>query len=104
MSGGGVTPSNPLPDGKYKFDLGGGAVFAAMTCGSGIIELYAESTAEGNNINIYGATGNLQAQNGNVSIITSISEIAAQYDNFVRVEKAASSGNIADFAQYVELS
>lgn len=74
-----------------------------MTCGGGIIELYAASTGEGNNINIYGANGNLQAQNGNVSIITSISEIAAHYDNFVRVEKAAASGNIADFEQYIEL-
>ena len=99
-----MTPSNPLPDGKYKFDVGGGSVFTAMTCASGIIEIYAASTEEGNNINIYGASGNLQAQNGSVSIITAISEIASQYDNFIRIEKTASSGNIADFDQYTSIN
>lgn len=104
MKGGGVTPSNPLPDGKYKLDLSGGQNFAAMSSINGIIELYAASTEEGDNINVYSSSGVLRAQNAGERYIATISQIASQYDNFVRVEKVAESGNIADFSQYVELS
>lgn len=75
-----------------------------MTSSNGIIELYAASTEEGDNINVYSSSGVLRAQNGGERYIATVSNIASQYDNFVRVEKAAMSGNIADFAQYVELT
>ena len=95
-----MTPSNPLPDGKYKYDLGGGLNFAAMTCASGVIELYAASAEAGNNINVYSPTGELRAQTGGETIIAGISAIAAQYDNFVRVERyTMSSGNV-DISKY----
>lgn len=75
-----------------------------MSSNNGIIELYAASTAAGNNINVYSSTGELLAQTGGENVIDGITNVASQYDNFVRVEKAAQSGNIADFSQYVELS
>lgn len=103
MNGGSVTPSNPLPDGKYKYDAGGGQNFALMTALDGVIEVYAASEAEGNNINVYNANGVCVAQNMGANVLTAIATVAAQYDNFVRVERVTQSSGTVDISQYESL-
>lgn len=103
MNGGSVTPSNPLPDGKYKFDSGGEQHFALMTALNGVIQVYAASEAEGDNINVYNASGVCVAQNMGATILTAIATVAAQYDNFVRVERVTQSSGTVDMSQYESL-
>jgi hypothetical protein len=100
MNGGSVTPSNPLPDGKYKFNAGGGLNFALMTAASGVIQVYAASEDEGNNINRYNSSGVCEGQDLNAGILNAIATIAATYDNFVRVERYTMSAAAVDMSKY----
>lgn len=100
MNGGSVTPSNPLPDGKYKFDAGFGENFALMTAAGGVIQVYAASEEEGNNINVYNTSGDCIAQDMTAMILTGIATVAANYDNFVRVERITMPAGTVDMSQY----
>lgn len=103
MNGGSVTPSNPLPDGKYKFKAEGDNVFELMTASGGIIQVYAASESEGNNLNGYSATGVCVSQMQNASILTSIATIAKTYDNFVYVERTQMDSDSVDISEYETL-
>lgn len=100
MNGGSVTPSNPLPDGKYKFNTSTSGPYVAMTAADGVVQIYAQSLEEESNINVYQANGTFLAGNGGTSIVTTVAEILSVYDNFVRCERVVQTGNIADFDTY----
>lgn len=104
MNGGSVTPSNPLPDGKYKFNTSTSGPYVAMSAINGVVEVYAQSLEEGSNINIYQANGTFLAGNGGAQILGNIAEILGVYDNFVRCERVVQTGNIADFDTYESIN
>lgn len=71
-----------------------------MTAADGVIQVYAASEAEGNNINRYNASGVCEGQDLNAAILTPIANIASQYDNFVRVERTTMAQGTVDMSQY----
>lgn len=71
-----------------------------MTADEGVIQVYAASEAEGNNINRYNASGVCEGQDLNAAVLTSIETIAANYDNFVRVERYTMSAAAVDMSKY----
>lgn len=93
-----------LADGLYKFDHGSGVIFSAMEINNGNIKVYAQSTDEGNNINVYNSTGSFLAGTAADSIISAIEEIAETYDNFGTIEKMVeANGDISNWSQFVEI-
>ena len=100
MNGGSVTPSNPLPDGKYKYSEGGGTVFVLMTAENGVLQVYAASEADENNINVYNTEGTCIAQNMGKGVLNDIAAVAENYDNFVRVERYTMAAGAVDISKY----
>lgn len=71
-----------------------------MTAAGGVIQVYAASEAEGDNINVYNASGVCVAQNMGAIVLTNIDAIAADYDNFVKVERTTMGTGTVDMSQY----
>ena len=71
-----------------------------MTADKGVIQVYAASEAEENNINVYNASGTCLAQNMAASVLTAIAAVAENYDNFVRVERYSMSAGAVDMSKY----
>lgn len=104
MNGGGVTPSNPLPDGKYKYKTSSSGPYAAMTAANGVVEVYAQTLTDEGYVNIYQENGSFLSGSGDTRILGYIADILSVYDNFVRVERVVMSGNIADFDKYTSIN
>lgn len=71
-----------------------------MTAINGVIQVYAASEAEGNNINVYNAEGGYLGSNAPSSILNAITAIAENYDNFVRVERYTMAASTVDISKY----
>ena len=71
-----------------------------MTAYKGVLQVYAASEAEGDNINVYNASGTCLAQNMAASVITAITAVAENYYNFVRVERYTMSSGTVDISRY----
>ncbi len=71
-----------------------------MTAYNGVIQVYAASEADENNINVYIANGTCVAQDMNASILTAIAAVAENYDNFVRVERYTMPAAAVDMSKY----
>lgn len=74
-----------------------------MTAVDGVIQVYAASEAEGDNINVYIADGTCVAQNMVAAVLNGIAEVAAKYSNFVRVERYTMSSEAVDISKYETL-
>lgn len=71
-----------------------------MTAINGVIQVYAASEEEGNNINAYNAEGTYLGSNVPVSVLNAIAAIAENYDNFVRVERFTMAAGTVDITKY----
>lgn len=71
-----------------------------MTADNGVLQVYAASEADENNINVYNAEGTCIAQNMGNTVLTAIDAVAENYDNFVRVERYTMSSAAVDMSEY----
>lgn len=71
-----------------------------MTAVNGVLQVYAASEADENNINVYNAEGTCVAQNMGKGVLNDIAAIASNYDNFVRVERYTMSSGAVDISKY----
>lgn len=71
-----------------------------MTAYNGVLQVYAASEADENNINVYNASGTCLAQNMAAAVLTAIAAVAENYDNFVRVERYTMSAGAVDMSKY----
>lgn len=71
-----------------------------MTAGSGVLQVYAASEEDENNINVYNAEGTCVAQSMAAAILTAIAAVAEKYDNFVRVERYTMPSGTVDISKY----
>lgn len=99
-----MTPSNPLPDGKYKVHFGG----PQMTCGTfsaGVMQIYGEEEGGQVKVNLYQNDGTFAGTSEGTSLIEVFWVPKLQeYDNYTSWEIEPMSGNIANVSQYVELT
>lgn len=75
-----------------------------MTVIDGVIQVYAANEKEENNINVYIADGTCVGQNMVAAVLNGIAEVAAKYNNFVRVERYTMSSETIDISKYALLN
>lgn len=71
-----------------------------MSAINGVIQVYAASEEEGNNINVYNPEGTYLGSNVPSAILNAIAAIAENYDNFVRVERYTMAAGNIDISKY----
>lgn len=71
-----------------------------MTAENGVLQVYAASEAEGDNINVYITNGTCVAQSMAGTVLNAIAAVAEKYDNFVRVERYTMSAAALDMSKY----